>query len=1654
MNRDNDSNFFTQAGSFTSAISGGVDPRTGLYNLSITLGHINGNNQMGPQFPITLSYSPQSQGNMGFGTGVSLGVSTYDTSSGRLSLSTGEQYQTDENTSSVTVKQKKLDNFKFEKHGGESYRVTHKTGDVEILRGEDYGSSLKLPVRMINAAGHSLSLATDNNNRLISVSDESSPLLWVAYDDRVTLTFYPGTQEKYSVILQTNNDLLTTITRRTTGEPDLVWHIQYEDTGFWGQWATAMTSPSGLQDTVIYRCDGYTHRFPDSAPQSLRNNPMPYVTKRTLAPGAGQPIQVSVYSYSDYNYLGYDSGVDWEATQDNLYNCLDNYIYSSVETQGVGIASKTITREYNSYHLQVSEETSSGSNSVLKTTEYYAKLGTPFENQPEQFQLPRTITTMWSEGSTGLKRTETVITAFNESGNPVSQTDADGTVTQWEYYPANGSDTDCPPEPNGFTRFMKSETVTPRKTAYSTPAHKTAYTYATFEHASTDVSALVMKATEKHFADDVLLKTISCQYGTKAANTAGVMTKKTTTYPDPTDNKREYTTTETVDFTDPGVNGNNIDAWVSAYTLTSHDGLTVTRSRTVSCMTGRLLESTDNKGNVTAYTYNSLGWLTKRVHVKDTAYEHTTTYEYTVDATSGVFYATTTDPSGNKVRHGLDGMGRLLHIKKNDVDMDSKNSEPEFLMQQQTRDALGRSLTGSTHDYQQAANKNNPTQTVTQTQRYDNWGLVSESVSSEGVTTYTETVLVLPPTGTNCIWQLRSWQSGGTDTSGITVTTLDDNHNSVKTELYPKNAQVGKNTPYSVTYSEYDGWNQLRSQTDELGQTTTYKYDDWGRPTITTLPDNTQTHRAYVAFSSAKLPVSISVLDSNNIPVPGVGGTQTFDGLGRLKSTIIGGRHARYSYQFAYQRHPTVIYNEAGNQEVYTYINALGEAPESLRASGVDINVSQDWTYNPVTAAMMTATEDKDTENQHSLRYGYATSGQQTSVTVEKEGDIKEKSTNLMARTIGGTATTVRDYAGGTQTLTLDILGRATALDDADVSSTLTYDGLGQVTQWTVTSKKNHYTKTTTLTLDEYGRETQRTIETWDARNTLKDTLTVVQVWSKKHQVTHRTTTQTTAGKTVTLRDESYDFAPERGWLMRYTVSGSTPPQDETGKALSRQDFTYDSVTSNMTTKSVTYTDDTTTFTMYLFENKDDQCQLTGIRTDTGTTTSLKYDDAGRLTQDEYGRMLSYDALGRLCKVTLNGSTLTRYRYDAGNQLSGQTVGDTTTRYYYGNSTLAYMEDDATPKNAALLTPHAQVRTGKNAGIWLTSSDMAESVLSVTDGTTQENYAYTPYGARNGASSNDEAIAVTGYNGERLDGTLNQYHLGNGYRAYNPVLQRFTCPDSLSPFGDGGINPYIYCEGDPVNRTDPTGHLFTEIALAARAAWKAIRDSVLVRKVTDAAGGIWHNGKTMTDSLFGKRPPKNSLGRSFRDGDTAAGSRKEPRLQKEVDYKVTEASRSPMFKFNDNIRKNPEQLWSLHEDNGKYIYNSHTKVNGYGVEKAYVNLKKISNKPIDIISGSHGGNLGEGNWVEIFGPNAKREGVIRNPSYLEHKFLMQDLATLKKNKGLTDRVYNIKNLDRNELNNILRNPNTNVILGYCYSANDNYMASVDNRISSLIFGWR
>jgi RHS repeat-associated protein len=60
-----------------------------------------------------------------------------------------------------------------------------------------------------------------------------------------------------------------------------------------------------------------------------------------------------------------------------------------------------------------------------------------------------------------------------------------------------------------------------------------------------------------------------------------------------------------------------------------------------------------------------------------------------------------------------------------------------------------------------------------------------------------------------------------------------------------------------------------------------------------------------------------------------------------------------------------------------------------------------------------------------------------------------------------------------------------------------------------------------------------------------------------------------------------------------------------------------------------------------------------------------------------------------------------------------------------------------------------------------------------------------------------------------LTSDVDWYILGD-YRAYSPILMRFHSPDAASPFGHGGLNAYVYCSGNPVNRSDPSGEGWLE----------------------------------------------------------------------------------------------------------------------------------------------------------------------------------------------------------------------------------------------------
>jgi RHS repeat-associated protein len=106
----------------------------------------------------------------------------------------------------------------------------------------------------------------------------------------------------------------------------------------------------------------------------------------------------------------------------------------------------------------------------------------------------------------------------------------------------------------------------------------------------------------------------------------------------------------------------------------------------------------------------------------------------------------------------------------------------------------------------------------------------------------------------------------------------------------------------------------------------------------------------------------------------------------------------------------------------------------------------------------------------------------------------------------------------------------------------------------------------------------------------------------------------------------------------------------------------------------------------------------------------------------------------------------------------------------------------------------------RNSQLLVTDQQRSVLQLAGPDGVVRQVYA--PYGHRRLESGPGSLL---GFTGEALDPATGHYLLGNGHRAFNPVLMRFNSPDGLSPFGRGGLNPYAYCLGDPVNFSDPTG---------------------------------------------------------------------------------------------------------------------------------------------------------------------------------------------------------------------------------------------------------
>jgi RHS repeat-associated protein len=111
--------------------------------------------------------------------------------------------------------------------------------------------------------------------------------------------------------------------------------------------------------------------------------------------------------------------------------------------------------------------------------------------------------------------------------------------------------------------------------------------------------------------------------------------------------------------------------------------------------------------------------------------------------------------------------------------------------------------------------------------------------------------------------------------------------------------------------------------------------------------------------------------------------------------------------------------------------------------------------------------------------------------------------------------------------------------------------------------------------------------------------------------------------------------------------------------------------------------------------------------------------------------------------------------------------------------------------------------------------DHLASVKLTTDATgcVASRSAYRPYGDRTQAEAPSipgcSPVAPAeprGFIGERHDPETGLLYLHARY--YDPVIGRFLSPDTLDPIEPGvGTNRYAYADNDPINKSDPNGHV-------------------------------------------------------------------------------------------------------------------------------------------------------------------------------------------------------------------------------------------------------
>ena len=696
-----------------------------------------------------------------------------------------------------------------------------------------------------------LTKVTDNKNREITIDYQDINMVKVKHllSGNLHQEFHIRKQGGHGDLL------LSEVTQHNGGTDILSFSVNYThfnstDTYY----IDSVTYPSGMTEKIYYETRHSTPTgYPvDSVPRVSR------FERKNL--GLEQPDSITDYSYTINNYLGGNSGFRFIPGKDTLFFLPSDYSYGSTEIIN---DSKTIIRSYNKYHLLESVEyLDNDQKYYTEDYEYYADLGIGIEDQTAQYSMLKSLTK--THYHNGESRDFTIEYEYDDYANTLYEKRADGSIVEREYYPSDGEEGACPPDPNGMISKVKTETFIPATLGQE--SRTTTMTYkslarlddSTPHDDSTQYFLVLGTQTDSNeqfqieYCEDW---SDSLSYGRVAKEIVSIGGTPTTTY-------YQY------DFLKDGLK--------TTTTLVGHDHLTMSTSELVDYFFFYPVESIDSDGNVSRFVYDQLGRLTSEVTAADTDYEALTSYTYQVGQDNNK--TTVTDSSGNRTITHLNNAGKTIRIQLQGRD----DLQPKTI-QQFDYDEFGFMTSQTDTDWIDQ----NPLTIITTRYEYDYNGEVNKVIHMDGrIEDICQNPVCLTTTN-----QHSAVVPGDTGRPVILLTEETTFNLSGLVQSKKVTTDSGKQEIAKLNY-EYDGFGNLLKITDIEGRVTELHYDRFDRRTdMVSHIDWQQVIKSvsYPSFTTEAIPETVSV---NQVEL----GRRQYDGLLRLRKEIVNNQETSYIY--------------------------------------------------------------------------------------------------------------------------------------------------------------------------------------------------------------------------------------------------------------------------------------------------------------------------------------------------------------------------------------------------------------------------------------------------------------------------------------------------------------------------------------------------------------------------------------------------------------------------------------------------------------------------------------------------------------------------------------------------------------------------------------